>query len=47
LLISVDVQNLSNNRGNVFQELYNVQLQGAYRRYSAGLLPIMSMQLDF
>lgn len=47
LLISVDVQNLSNNRGNVFQELYNVQLQGAYRRYGAGLLPIMSMQLDF
>ncbi len=45
--ISLDAQNITNNRGNAFQQLYDIQARSNFLRYEGGILPVINMQIDF
>ena len=47
LLISFDAQNIYNNTNNLFQINYDVSSHSIIRRPNSGLLPVLSIQLDF
>ena len=47
LMISLDAQNLTDNKGNLFQNLYAYQSQASFERYHSGIFPFFLIQLDF
>ena len=47
LLVSFDAQNIYNNTNNLFQINYDISSHSIIRRPNSGLIPVLSIQLDF
>jgi hypothetical protein len=47
LTLALDAQNITNNTGNAFQQLYDIQNRTEFLRFNGGILPVINMQIDF